>query len=201
VPIIGVPINLGNARKPFALPASAPSPVIFRDRQFLPKDAGELIDPEVSWLSYQCVLVINEDDRIAVNVPLAGVVQTGAGGGQDALGDVARLRNNVAHPGPTVRSSVANIIQRVSGPVHTVRLVGEAMRLAYEIAPPVLLSFAGQAVVQKNRRLTPASTGTLGGFRIYYLAWDTEYVLAGAPATIPLPATILGQMSGHNPAT
>lgn len=184
MPFIGPPITL------------APSPTgNIVPEAFLPKDTGTLVDPEVSWLYWHCNLVVDEDDRIACNVPLAGVVVTSAGGGADVLGGVKELRDNKQPAGATVKSSVANILQRVSGPVSTVRLVGQAIRLCYPVAHPVLY-LNGVMQVQKGRRLVIPSAGSLGGFPVFGLSWDVQYALAGVLDSLPTPADPMSNVNG-----
>ena len=138
MPFIRPPIN-PDAPPAFANPTpvnTAPTsrqPIIAN--AFLPTDTGQLVAPKVSWLLWQCAAIMEEDDRLALLVPLSGTVTTSPGGAAEALGQVKALRDNLTPPGATVISSVDNIIQRVSGPVHKISLVGRALRLGYPIAP------------------------------------------------------------------
>jgi hypothetical protein len=162
----------------------------------LPSDAGAAVDPSVSWLFYQCAVVTDEDDHIAVQMPLAGDAKPAADQGLSATGPVDALRKNTDVPKPAVTSNVEPIVQRVSPPLFTVRLVGEAMRVHHPVEAPALLSYGGKKVVQRGRRHVTTTAGSMGGFRINYVSFDIEYVVLGVPAQYDLPADVTSNMNG-----
>lgn len=116
--------------------------------------------PFSTWLHYQCAMVAEGCDATMMHVPLpekkevTAILATPGGGAFRHIGPGFYLDRQETPP---------PIIQRSTSPVYYVRIVGEAVRFAYEIPMPQLQPIGGKTPV-------PANDPSLGTFWEHKLA-------------------------------
>lgn len=152
-------------------------------------------DPTGTWLSYQCQVVVEETNRLVVHVPLptsptsiTTVLRTpGALPGFFPQTDPGFILQSQASPPP--------IMQDRGSPGYYIRLIGRALRFAYEVPRPVLRSVGGVRAIDAN---DPAlgtfwRSGLVGWTThpIYMAQWNLRYFIPRGPgaagALVPIP--------------
>lgn len=73
-----------------------------------------------------------------------------------------------------------DIIQIAASPSNTIRLIGSAMRVGYQVIPPTLITYGGKRAYQRKRRVIQRPYGLYQSL-VYVCAWEIEYILAGTP--------------------
>lgn len=170
---------------------------------FVAQNVGDFItrpSPINSWLSYECELKIDTDNKIirhkvlpqsnvlsdfgAAEIPsdliLNELIQTN----HDAIFNTGP--NSLKGGSPASDLTLASptntdIIQTLNEPSHTVILTGYAARLHYEVVAPTLLKYGGCSVIQKRRIFTKKSSGEADN-QTHYGAWYIEYYVDGHPS-------------------
>jgi hypothetical protein len=97
--------------------------------------------PAGSWLHYEVKLIVEPDDNIIEHRPLAM--------GQLPVKAVPQSQSMPTFQFP-IQISPPSIFQAIASPTYYVRLVGRALRLAYTIPAPSLVSVGGSATVPAN---------------------------------------------------
>lgn len=110
------------------------------------------VDPNKSWLLWQCEIKTEDDEKKVRHKPLGAV-----------------LRNR-------------DWIQEIAGANFAVRMVGRAKRVGYQIDPPKLEGFGNQVLMEVRRsNVRRGQDGMVGGIPIYWATWDYIYILTGRP--------------------
>jgi hypothetical protein len=157
-----------------------------------------------SWIFYEGILQALADDGVTVlrTLPLASLENPAAGTRardlvaappegsqlQRRTGDSTDLRNTGAH---LVNARGSNVtvpprgdntvhLQRRTGPLVRVRLVGRAIRWGWPIAPPRLLGALGAQATLENPVLMQKVGSLISGVPLVGCSWADTYVLQGA---------------------
>lgn len=167
-------------------------PVNFMEQ--LPKSDGQLSEhgqeeynPESSWISWQCEVRPVTDYKVIRHKPLAGTVNIDPIT-IDPMGVVQPVAEDGSDPKPGWNCDTPDIIQRTSSPSMMVHLRGFAVRLAYRINAPKLISFGGVTPVLLHEDCPETTFAMAGGVVFYKREWNLVYLLPTAPAALPLPA-------------
>lgn len=140
------------------------------------------IDPAVSYMYYDCSIVILLDPGSVLHKPLP---QTNRD--WDSLGsididsiDFFKDANGVNLDS---NSKAVDVIQRMASSTYRFALVGEGYRAGYQVSVPNLRSIGGSdAVPTDPHRVAPRLTGSLmGGIPLWYCQWELHYLVAVAP--------------------
>lgn len=152
--------------------------------------------PQNSWLVYNNKLVWEQHEAVLVHRPLApqaaDVVpspSTALAIGGPVAGAAAAIFRAVANnvqPQPADRPS---LIQRRAAPLYACRLVGNAVRVGFEIPQPVLSRIGNQQAVPANLDGDGFSQWISGnnGQPVYSARWSLRYVFPASPGTLGTP--------------
>jgi hypothetical protein len=155
-------------------------------------------DPNETWIEYNPMLIEDENDHIVRHKPLAGRVTVSTQVIDPT--NLAQVAGQRSTSGPAVTVDVPDDLQRLTGPSKRVTLKGEALRIAFPIEIPRLLTYRGSPVVQRRQRITGNTVvGNMGGWPIIARMWEIEYEVlqarSGQPG-LPILANPLTQTNG-----
>jgi len=159
------------------------------------------IDPESSWLDYQCGIAIMLDPGSVLHKPLPQ-----SDPAWDTLGTL-----NITDPnfgGSTLginlnsNSHAVDIIQRMASSTYRFVLHGWGIRVGYRIPIPNLVKIGNVAAVPTDPHFGDnIETGSvLGGIPVWHAQWELHYIVAESPTitqaseipTVPNPAAHVG---------
>lgn len=155
-------------------------------------------DPDTTWLAYDCSLEVRLDAGMALHKPLPQSADP-----VDTLASVD-VDGPAAHSASTAPANLQSegsgedVIQRMSTSTYTFVLRGSALRLAFPVPIPGLVSVAGvDATPAEIQRVVTQVGGGGGGVPLYYAEWHLEYYVALPPRRAqPPPADLAGRVTG-----
>ncbi|CEF49326.1 unnamed protein product [uncultured bacterium] len=156
----------------------------------------KFIDPEHSWIQWQCSVELVEDHHIVRHKPLAGKVKYSRPG-VDPFGTVDQVAQDERAPAAGWSATVPDILQQSSAPSVLLRLRGGAIRAGYRVNAPQLVSFGGVPAVLKHRSISEDTVAGTGDVIYFKREWDLIYALPTAPRAIQVPANPLLQSDGE----
>lgn len=162
-----------------------------------PSELTAPVAPDNSWESYECYLVMDEDDRIARHKPL-GWINSSSSPSASLGQSMVTAPNKLLISAPDTGSKlIRDIIQEPVTSSFRMWLIGQATRLAYDIPTPRLVGMENAAVTQARQRIVTGVRGAVGDLPINWKAWVIEYVVAGIPpAKLPYPANLALDVKG-----
>lgn len=143
-----------------------------------PKPHIQAIKPEASWIFFSNRIELNEDDGLALHVPIGedGAEKPGPEpGGLKAL-DAGKARATAGKIG-----TIKPAIQNVRTPIFRCWMIGRAVRLAYDISIPTLQTIGGSPVKEARREVKLGEARNIGDVKIYSVAWRIEYLFEEPP--------------------
>jgi hypothetical protein len=157
-----------------------------------------VVDPEFSWLDYQCSLEVFLDAGQALHKCLPQQVSP-----VDDLGGVDVMNYNQAARSVTgvnlaSLSKGADVIQAMATSTYTFRLRGFARRAGYQIPIPKLLTVAGVAATPAQQQWAVNDLiGNMMGVPIWLARWDKWYYVSLPPKTAqPSPPNLAEHITG-----
>jgi hypothetical protein len=157
--------------------------------------AGWLINPDISWVEYECWIESYLDSGIAIHRPLpqsAQQVDSLAASSVDDP-DFAQITTGV---NLTSKARYKNITQRMATSVYRFCLKGYAKRVGYRIPIPSLKSVGGVPAVPDDEQPQAAynrMVGNNGGVPIFFAEWALWYTVAVPPREEQLPPSDLAE--------
>lgn len=187
---VGSPINeVLVVPFPFAKEAtggSNPKPV---NNQSFPEGLIRLpwvVDPGATWLAYRNWIENELDPGMALHKPLPTAAATPDTLAQVDLGTAAVQTKSTGSgvnlsPGRTYR----DVLQRMATSTYRPLMRGWALRAAFQVPIPGLVSYGGvPAVPQFPQRAYNVLAGTLpGGIPLWYAQWELAYSVTGVQST------------------
>jgi hypothetical protein len=171
-------------------PPQASSQTALKGANFGKPAANKLLadqpDPNVSWLRYTNAIYLEYVDNIVEQKPLSSttVVNPPAQpGGIGKFGDQTGFK-------PIVIPNMPNsILHQRGNPSFYVVMIGEAVRVGFEIPAPQLVSVGGLQAFPANRRGDGFVQAIIGnnGQPIYGARWQLRYILPNVPPQVISP--------------
>jgi hypothetical protein len=150
-------------------------------------DIDERYPVESSWLAWECVPELITEHNQVRHKPLAGTITTDTPE-IDPFGEVDDVADDVSLPSAGWSSTVSDKTQQVASPSLTIRLVGYGVRIGRRVNAPKLISYGDQPAVLKRESIAEKKLASSVDFVMYRIDWVLEYIIPGAPDSLPLPA-------------
>jgi hypothetical protein len=157
-------------------------------------------DPADSWLYFDCTVECVLDSGIVVHRRLPQVNNAADSLGASPL-DAGNYNTLTPDGSPTnagvnLRSldQYADIVQRMGHARYWFRLVGQALRVGYQVPIPKLVKIGGVAAIPDDGRAPQyaynriAPGGSYGGLILWHAAWSLWYTTAAPPTSGYVPA-------------
>lgn len=151
------------------------------------------IDPAGSYLYYDCAVGVMLDSGIVTHNHLPQVNTL-----PDTLAFVSLddpTLDQVAGPGVNLicRDQYLDIVQRMGHARYWFRMWGQALRVAYQVPIPGIVTIGGVPAIPYDRnpqwafnRIAPG--GNYGGLILWHAVWSLWYTTAVPPANLAIPA-------------
>jgi hypothetical protein len=146
-------------------------------------NAGWLIDPDVSWLEYECWIECRLDSGVVTHRQLPQSVQSYDTLGQITVDDPLMAVNK---NGINLKSKgkFTGLVQRMANSVYRFNLKGRALRMGYQIPIPSLKSVAGVPAIPDDEDPQKAFCmlwGNYSGVPVYLAQWSLWYTVSVPP--------------------
>lgn len=162
-------------------------------KSVFPEDVLSLpwtLDPEFSWMDYNCWVEITLDPGMTFHKPLPQRAWAA-----DDLGTVAidDPRMDASVQGANINSNCTadDFVQRGATSTYTFVLRGTATRVGYQVPIPKILQVGGQTAYPDTpqwgfNRLV----GNLSGIPVWFAAWQKQYFLPKSPSGSSVQAPV-----------
>lgn len=138
------------------------------------------VDPENTWVAYNCWLECHLDSGMALHRPLPQKPQA-----VDTLSpldlDDAGFASSTDGVKLKSSGSFADLVQRVATSEYRFALRGYAVRAGYKVPIPSLKSIGGVTATPERQQAHNVVVGNLSGVPLYLAVWEIWYIVALPP--------------------
>lgn len=182
----------GGAQNPFQAGINNidPGAIIEGDLQ-----APWIIDPDNSWLEYQCWFEVALDPGVVVHRNMPQTAQNIDQLGTDAPNSKTMASRKLGGPNLKSVGKFQDTPQRMANSKYRFVLKGAAVRAGYQPTIPKLLEVAGvEAIPDGIQKVTgPRIIGNYSGVPVYFAAWELPYTVTIPPQQNEAPPTNLSE--------
>lgn len=141
------------------------------------------VNPEISWLEYNCWIETYLDAGMALHKPLPRKNPDPDTLGSFDVDDPAAMIASTLGVNLHSGGGYADVIQRCASSTYTFVLKGWAFRAGYKIPVPRLVTVAGVAAVPAERQWSRGNMviANMSGIPLYANAWELWYYVASPP--------------------
>jgi len=148
------------------------------------------VNPLVTWMDYNCWIECYLDSGMALHKPLPqseDPIDILSSQIVSPIDQKAQVNKN----GVQLVSSgkFADIVQRMASSTYRFCLLGNGLRIGYQIPIPGLLTVAGvEAIFERSGACYNRVVGNLSGIPLFFAAWELWYVVTMPPKQAQEPA-------------
>jgi hypothetical protein len=147
---------------------------------------GQYFPPENTWIAYNCMVELRQDNQIARHKPLTGSVRHSLPTAI-STSDANSAAKVTKPPGSKYSASQKDILQETAAPNVQLALIGGAVRVGYDVEPPQLFTNnSNTTIIELSRRVSCGVITQMGGIPIIGCQWEIVYEVSGPVAAMPI---------------